>query len=103
MKYLYEKHGQNGEHEKGEVYTPDWLDRKVRAFLIDDSFHKMEITKDKSESVEDIVIHYLEWLAKKMRGDTPEEELEDTDLGWYISHVESTIVQVDMARNKRVE
>ncbi len=103
MKYLYKKDGQNGEHEEGEVYTLDWLERKVRAFTIDDSFHKMEITKDKSESVEDIVIHYLEWLAKKMRGDTPEEELEDTDLGWEIGHVDHTIGLVEKTRKKSGE
>ncbi len=68
-----------------------------------DSFTKMEITKDASESVEDVVIHYLEWLSGKMRGDLTEEELDDTDLGWEIGHVDHTISSVEDMKKRRSE
>jgi len=94
MKYQYTMHRVEGEIETGEVYTLDYLERIVRSWIINDSFSSLEIVKDDSESVEDVVIHYLEWLEEKMRGDLTEEELEDTDLGWEIDHVSHTIGSV---------
>lgn len=101
MKYLYTMHRVEGEIETGEVYTLDYLERIVRSWVINDSFSRLEIVKDDSESVEDVVIHYLEWLANKMRGDLTEEELDDTDLGWEIDHVDHTISSVEKMRRMK--
>jgi len=102
MKYLYKMYGIEGALEEGEVYTLDWLERKVRSWIVNESFTRLEVIKDESESVEDVVVHYLEWLANKMKGDLTEEELDDTDLGWEIGHVDHTIGLVeDMKKRER--
>lgn len=49
---------------------------------------------------ESIVIEFLEKLIAYKKGDNTEEELEDTDLGWELSHIEHTIDYINQERGK---
>ena len=49
---------------------------------------------------ENIVIEFLEKLHAFKKGDNMEEELDDTDLGWELDHIEHVINYVDQERGK---
>ena len=66
--------------------------------------HDMRSMSDVNQSVEDTVIQYLEGLYKKRRGDTTDEELNDTDLEWELDHINHTVGYVeDEKRAKKLQ
>lgn len=49
---------------------------------------------------ENIVIEFLQKLRVFKKGDNTEEELEDTDLGWELGHIDYVIGYVEQERGK---
>ena len=49
---------------------------------------------------ENTVIEYLKKLRAFKKGDNTEEELEDTDLGWELRHIDHVIGYIDKERGK---